>query len=324
MVDIVSTIGIGRHFTTPAAWEAASQGSGNVQRGEMYADSVYTQGVTIQGMSSPSPTKHRELVAASGEEYNPVTDTGVKFNGTSVFVILNEDYCEVEHLGIIRIGAGRVFGSTIEPLGDIFIDSCFAKANGKDTGQDCFDFGSRAVVGRVFNCIAVNGDHGFINLAGVADINLHNFTAHECDIGVYQEGGDVANCIATSCVTIGFQGSSPDAVVNNISEDASAPGANSQSGITPESLFNDKDANDFRLLAGSAAVGSGIDISAQFTWDFANETRTVPWDVGAYKLVTIPGPTPTPAGSGILRIFGDSHIVAKSNGTRISKAMIRI
>jgi hypothetical protein len=41
--------------------------------------------------------------------------------------------------------------------------------------------------------------------------------------------------------------------------------------------------SDFHLKAGSRAIGSGADLSATFTVDYANTPRTSPWDIGAYK-----------------------------------------
>lgn len=51
----------------------------------------------------------------------------------------------------------------------------------------------------------------------------------------------------------------------------------------------------FRLLVGSPAIGTGVTL-ASFSNDYSGATRTVPWDLGAYKsgASTAPAPTPTP------------------------------
>lgn len=42
--------------------------------------------------------------------------------------------------------------------------------------------------------------------------------------------------------------------------------------------------NDFRLADGaSSLIGQGVNLSAYFTTDYTGATRTVPWDIGAYK-----------------------------------------
>jgi len=57
--------------------------------------------------------------------------------------------------------------------------------------------------------------------------------------------------------------------------------------------------SDLRLQAGSPAIGAGLDFSAYFTTDYDGNTRTLPWDIGAYKYGaavedTTP-PTPNPS-----------------------------
>ncbi len=47
--------------------------------------------------------------------------------------------------------------------------------------------------------------------------------------------------------------------------------------------FNSAATGDFSLVAGGYAVGAGADMSGAFTTDILGNTRTVPWDIGAYK-----------------------------------------
>jgi hypothetical protein len=52
---------------------------------------------------------------------------------------------------------------------------------------------------------------------------------------------------------------------------------------------------DYHLTKGSPAAGKGLDLSKYFTVDMEGNTRTVPWDIGAYALNgNAPAPTPTP------------------------------
>jgi len=77
---------------------------------------------------------------------------------------------------------------------------------------------------------------------------------------------------------------------NNIQNDGSSntfssnlcfgPGGTANCAITQDPLFVDSANNNFHLQAGSPAIG--IDLSAIFTTDFDNTTRTVPWSSGAY------------------------------------------
>ena len=40
---------------------------------------------------------------------------------------------------------------------------------------------------------------------------------------------------------------------------------------------------DYHLKTNSPAIGVGADLSTSFTADLDGQTRTVPWDIGAYK-----------------------------------------
>lgn len=53
--------------------------------------------------------------------------------------------------------------------------------------------------------------------------------------------------------------------------------------INGDPLFVDAAALNFQLSAGSAAIGVGRDLSSDFTIDYEDGTRTVPWDSGAFK-----------------------------------------
>lgn len=70
---------------------------------------------------------------------------------------------------------------------------------------------------------------------------------------------------------------------NNLSSDASAPGADSLIGQNSLDVFVSRDlsALDVHLKSGSPAIDNGADLSASFTTDFDDETRTAPWDIGA-------------------------------------------
>lgn len=43
---------------------------------------------------------------------------------------------------------------------------------------------------------------------------------------------------------------------------------------------------NFYLLASSPAIGSGINLSSYFSTDILGSTRTLPWDIGAYKYIS--------------------------------------
>lgn len=57
-------------------------------------------------------------------------------------------------------------------------------------------------------------------------------------------------------------------------------GSNEANGVT--STTSNVNTNG-TLATGSAAIGAGLDLSATYTVDYAGTTRTLPWDIGAYK-----------------------------------------
>jgi len=59
--------------------------------------------------------------------------------------------------------------------------------------------------------------------------------------------------------------------------------ATNRTGDNAAATFLDPANNDLRLKLGAPAIDQGTNLSAIFTTDFDNSTRTVPWDVGAYE-----------------------------------------
>jgi hypothetical protein len=57
--------------------------------------------------------------------------------------------------------------------------------------------------------------------------------------------------------------------------------------------FVNAGAHDFRLLAGSPAIGRGMTLSG-YTNDYAGNTRTNPWDIGAFEFGSGPEPSSSP------------------------------
>lgn len=57
-------------------------------------------------------------------------------------------------------------------------------------------------------------------------------------------------------------------------------------GTNPATVFTNAPAFDFTLVPNSPAIGAAVTIST-FSTDFAGNTRTVPWDSGAYEFVSV-------------------------------------
>lgn len=99
-----------------------------------------------------------------------------------------------------------------------------------------------------------------------------------------------ATALVRNTVATGFDADAfhPDndydpASSNNASSDATAPGANSLTGLTAEECFVDPANGDFRLRAGSPLIGAGADLSGEFETDIARHVREAPYSIGAHQ-----------------------------------------
>ena len=84
---------------------------------------------------------------------------------------------------------------------------------------------------------------------------------------------------------------------NNIVDNSPGPSTIDHNLFTNPSFMNASQA-DFRLNVGSTAERVGADLSATFSTDMSGQSRTTPWDIGAFARTTVgsaPPPTPPPA-----------------------------
>lgn len=101
--------------------------------------------------------------------------------------------------------------------------------------------------------------------------------------GWYSTLGAITNFYADYNLVIGTgAGTTKDATFSE------AHGINGQ-----DPLFVSIPGHDFRLGAGSPAIGTGADLSSVFTADIELATRVAPWDIGAYEYLPTDGTTAT-------------------------------
>ncbi len=130
-----------------------------------------------------------------------------------------------------------------------------------------FQTNSANSTGKVFNCVFDNSTVGLVTNAR----------------------GDYKNNIFTNNTTdISFVGSSntDDLVTNAFEQEAGPLGTGNIFGITSTDEYVDESIDDFHLKAGAQSIGAGTDLSGSFTNDFDDVTRTVPWDIGAFKFIS--------------------------------------
>jgi hypothetical protein len=128
MATVAKSIGTtGRDYSTITAWEAdLSNGSvyssGDTAQGVCYADSVFTENVTISDASA-IPT-NIQLTAADGQKHDGTAGSGVvvKPSSTSSYIInVQEPNTDVSFLELNGNGTGR-FGFYLEIVLSIILD----------------------------------------------------------------------------------------------------------------------------------------------------------------------------------------------------------
>lgn len=164
--------------------------------------------------------------------------------------------------------------------------------------------------------IRVENNLVYNNKSGVwADFNAVNVKFSNNSI--YQNTGALD---PYSCIYDGANGVSGTIAINNICylNDrgiVNASGSLTQNNnVTANPLFVNPGSGDFRLSAGSTAIGTGANLSAQFTTDYNGTTRTVPYDVGALAFSSAIAPTcPATVGNGLVAAYSFNGVDTDSS-----------
>jgi len=335
MATIVRTIGAtARDFATIGAWEIFTDYnlvvSGSIEQGEMYDDNDFNEGTIVIQDAITAPNAYRHLKAAPGEEYGVVTDVGVWIyrDTDHVITVNDESYVRFSSFGISNesavAGLWNPFRMIVTTsVSGVRFENIYARRiNGAGTLFQVQD----AENSELINCIGeiYGDDTEFI----WAPNTLRHNTVLNCSVyyhgtpilgrGFQFGNGVITNCISINAPTFDFNLGAGVTISYCASADNTATGTGSITGQIGPDLFVDLNNHNFQLKPGSNAIGAGIDLSASgVTTDFVGATRTDPWDMGAYKFTAA-------SDSGGINLFGGSHIVLKSNGTRVGKTMIRI
>jgi hypothetical protein len=280
---VVETIGVGKDYSTLAAWEAATDinlvAADEVRVGVLYgqvAETLRVQSATVDS------TRYRVLRGA--EPYSPWDDEGPKINGR---LIVAEQYFRCENLGIELQTDDGVPTVNISAANSRF-DGVLAKDT-ITTGQRVFD--AKTFAATFLNCIAVGfrgdvlgGSRGFYGSGAV--------TCDHCvAIGMGGSGASTvlghgfyltnAAAVCTNSIAIGSQ--TQDFLISSGTKTTCISGDGSGN-ITSKTLvetFVDFSIDDYRPLAGGPADGAGAAKTA--TDDFQNIAYASAYEIGAYS-----------------------------------------
>lgn len=130
----------------------------------------------------------------------------------------------------------------------------------------------------------LNGDHypalligGWGGAAGNDVVYNNTFwnNTRECiSVGIAEGSGATNNTVRNN---ICWQNGSNDVYVKS-----TGTGNVTSNHTKTDPLFVNTGIGNFQLRAGSPAIDAGMDLSSTFTIDFAGNTRTAPWETGAY------------------------------------------
>ena len=231
-------------------------------------------------------TRYVHLYAAAGAEASAVWDSGgylLNPDNTITYALRMPEYSLIEHIQVLR---GLRYAAYMLP--GVTIDGCHFKG---ETGTSTYSavrmWSSSGDVATIANTVISGPWSSAIDATQYQSPSsiyrvVQNVTVVGADKGVNAGGRNVLvqNVAAYGCSTAAFY-----QVVNlatgsdyNASDDATAPGANSLTSISDP--FVDLAGEDYHLAAGSALIGAGADLSADFTTDIDGDT-IVNWSIGA-------------------------------------------
>ncbi len=289
---------IRRSYTSIAAWEAARQGnlvSGNRREvGVCYNDGTFLPAarIIIDG-STTDATRYMMLTVAQGQRHTGVAGTGAVVDGTSCaedLFAVRDPYTVIEWLRVTNVNSGD---DALEVDNGVPGDNSSLR-NMLFHGFDAAQGAVRAERPSTFrNCIFFDGARA-IRAQDSANCTIENCT-------IYDMSGQGVQSVSGTSVTIRNTiavGNGTDFALSgtinyfgyNMYQSVSGftPGSYQGNNQTPpgslEALFISIVAGSQNLhleTSGHNAIGTGLDLSGTFTNDIDNETRTVPWDMGA-------------------------------------------
>lgn len=303
---------ISRAYSSITDWSMATAGdlvsAERLEIGVCYNDGPFAENVILAGATT-NDMYYRHLTVADVAKHSGVAGTGALIDPTvpGHGIYVGEDYARVDWLEITdwtRDSGGSFDGINIQAT-NVLIEHVIVHDDGhgavlnSDAGgiQLEIDLGSATVRNSIVYNLARNG----IAIHNVTDavLNIDNSTAYRCVqddnlavtygcISVRGEGNvaNVRNVIALAGggeLDFLLEGTSSFGVAaNNMSSDASAPGADSIHNETA-TIFSSATpgSEDLHLALGVSALDSGLDLSDEFGDDIDGQNRTPPWDIGA-------------------------------------------
>jgi hypothetical protein len=239
----------------------------------------------IDGWLGQSAAKFLRIRAAVGHEHKGIPGNGYKLsaNNASWALRCNERYSEFYDIEIENITTGDNRQAIRPDQLDNKIHRCILKTT-TTSGSHVMRIEHDG--SEVYNCFIHGGVNGIdASYSGVDEDNIYingNTIVGCTGIGVYATGAiiDLQNNVCYNNTGDDFDITTATNNFNNASEDLTAPGTSSITGIGTGD-FLDTTSSNYRPDPAGSLYGAGKDLSGTFTDDCRAETRTV-WSIGAF------------------------------------------
>lgn len=328
-----------RDYSTLQAWEDARDGdlvtAGNIEKGEVYNDSVFTAGITIDGSTTDS-SHYMWLTVAEADRHDGTAGSGARIDADSLTAVIDnlDEYTKIEWLEIYdstfdstqnkyairaKDGYGTYAYLIIHDIGD--------GSGGTDNSAGFTSWtGHDAETEKVYNNIFYN-IHGQ-GIQAVGSIQAYNNTFYNnygygiMDYGTYCDISTIS-CDWRNNIAVGNNAGSGGAgdfevanldeggyMVNNLSSDGTADDCTSCA-MSLDNLVNKTAADQFvstatpdlHLTTGADAINTGTSTPETiFTDDIDTDSRNNRrWDIGADEWGVLSNTTytdPTSNGTG--------------------------
>jgi len=284
---VVKTIrASGGDYTTLTAWEAANQGNlvtaDEIRVAECYDDwaTGLDDKLVIDG-STTDATRYLMITVAAGHRHSGVPRSGFYVKRAVGYDALLRDsdlYTRLEWLDLENTNSNG--NALYANAGSGVYGNLIAKTAGT----------SQYVVGLYGQNITIHGALFYgggsgVQLNSTIAANIYNSVATGCVNGFNPGSSTLAvlkNCVAYNNTT-NYSGTFSASSTNNATSSASddAPGPGSVVGITSADFVNAA-SNDFHLAAGSALIGAGVNLYADFQADVDGDAwpSSGAWDIG--------------------------------------------
>lgn len=226
-------------------------------------------------------------------------DEGMYVTGNTTNIRINGLNCNVTETGT-KDAYGIRFSGMLVDTNNVYISNCkiIGDCNGTGNGFGIKFDDAECQIATITNCVIAGfksgTDTGFAGIQFVYGIshNIYNCTISNNFYGI--TSGSISY-VATNCVIFNSGDNTKDyffsggthTVTYTASDETIAGTGNidwDNAATDWAAAFTDYENNDFTLKEDSSLIGTGTDLSgAGVTTDILGVTRTVPFDIGAYK-----------------------------------------